>query len=545
MSESSQSVFSGAKDTSDWVLRRSLVIACGLSLALLMLLGIWQSSRPLWQDESSLLANLGLPWQDYFSMLPYHDQAAPPFSMVLLDQMWQIADGEVQPMRLAILFFTALILVALATAAARQGSGVMLLALAIVALSPTTLRYSGEIKHYIFELLAALVVVQAALSIRVRGLLEPVLFVALGLCLSFFSFSVMLIVAVALVDAMLFRAQRTDRIRWLMATVVFCILWGLLYLWIFKPLTQLQLANYPDTYRSGLFLEVLRQTPGSLPRRLLYVAGQPVFAIAGAVICLAGLLLSRRSRLSKLAGPGLAALRRPEGTAVRLWLGLTILILFLSFLGFYPLSSSRQLLFTMAPTAAALASAVLGLLRVSGVQSFVIALALVLLPGAAMEIRKTVSGDFVFQDTAALYGFLKSAPEVAVIPNMLFDPTLRYYVARDPSADLRIVGLLSAESGAMESSGEVIERLDRDDPSLSSHIWQALRREGGYRAYADRIVRLAQGEGEAHFAVAQLSERSDAYLPAAATAAGCTAETAFVAVDVIAYRISCPVDQQR
>ncbi|MEH6775829.1 MAG: hypothetical protein V7668_18035, partial [Cereibacter changlensis] len=62
MSESSQSVFSGAKDTSDWVLRRSVVIACGLSLALLMLLGIWQSSRPLWQDESSLLANLGLPW---------------------------------------------------------------------------------------------------------------------------------------------------------------------------------------------------------------------------------------------------------------------------------------------------------------------------------------------------------------------------------------------------------------------------------------------------------------------------------------------------
>ncbi|WP_096788038.1 hypothetical protein [Rhodobacter sp. CZR27] len=515
-------------------------IALAISLGFLAVLGILQADRPLWQDETQLLANLGQAWGRYFEVLPYHDQAAPPLALILLDGLWRIAGGDIPVMRLAVLSATLACLACLALSAARRGLTVMLLALAIVALTPITLRYALEIKHYVFELLAALVVVQSALSLKLRGRVEPVLFVALSLLLSFLSFSVMLVAVVIMADVVLFRAKGAERRHWALAVLLFSATWGLLYLGLFRPLTHLQIANYPDAYRNGMLIELLQGSPASLVRRLLYVAGQPVFAILGAGALLGGLVLLGRRTLSDLGRQARRALPGAGGTPVRIWFGLTVLILGLSLLGLYPLSSSRQLLFTLAPTAIALASVVIGALRGSGSPAWLLAaLALVLLPGAALQFRKTVTGDYVFQDTAALYDFLLRNKDIPVIPNMLFDPTLRYYVERDAPSGLRIAGLLSPRSGPMESTREVVTRLQGGDTSLPAHIWHALRREGAYRAYTDWIVGLAREAGEAHFAVVQLSERTDAHLQASAEASGCTVARAFGATDVIAHRITC------
>ncbi|WP_145111840.1 hypothetical protein [Cereibacter sediminicola] len=519
---------------------RIYISALAASLGFLFLMGVLQADRPLWQDESLLLTNLGQDWWHYFSALPYHDQAAPPFTLILLDMLWRVTGGDLPLMRLALLMTTSACLAAVGAYAARGGSAGVVLAVAIVALSPTTLRYATEIKHYIFELLAALVLVSTAISLRLRGRTEPFVYAALALLLSFFSFSAMLVAVVVLADVVLFRVKNVERRRWVIALGLFAVVWGLLYLGIFLPITHLQLSNYTDTYQGSLLLELLQNRPGSVGRRILYVAGQPIFAILGAAILLIGLVLLNRAKPSALAQHAFAALRAAHGAPVRIWLGLTALILILSLLGLYPLSSSRQLLFTMAPSAIALASLFVGVLGQSrNTGRLAAALALVLLPGAAMEFKKTVSGDYIFQDTTALYKFLRSNSDVTVIPNLLFEPTLRLFVGQDGASRLRIVGLLSPASGPMESTDEVVARLKDTDASLPAHIWHALRRDGAYRVYADWIVSLAAREGEAHFAVAQLSEGTDRYIADSAAVSGCAIVRAFSAADVVAYRITC------
>ena len=64
-------------------------------LALFALAGALQSDRPLWQDESAVLVNLGLDWSVYFGPLPYYDQAGPPLALIVQDMFLRLAGGDV------------------------------------------------------------------------------------------------------------------------------------------------------------------------------------------------------------------------------------------------------------------------------------------------------------------------------------------------------------------------------------------------------------------------------------------------------------------
>jgi uncharacterized membrane protein len=125
-------------------------LACLLALLVLVVAGIAQADRGLWQDEATLLANMGQPLSTYFVSLPYYDQAAPPLALLIIDGLYLLTGGSVMAMRLLLLTISFALFAASAMTAWRREDRPVLLAIAALAVTPLCIRYAVELKQYVF-----------------------------------------------------------------------------------------------------------------------------------------------------------------------------------------------------------------------------------------------------------------------------------------------------------------------------------------------------------------------------------------------------------
>ncbi|VWX53022.1 hypothetical protein [Novosphingobium sp. 9U] len=506
--------------------------ACLIALLVLALAGALQSSRGLWQDESTLLANLGLPLQAYFGSLPFYDQAAPPFALLTLDGAYALAGQSVQATRLILLGLNLALLGGLALVANRRSDRAALLAIAMMAVTPLAIRYCLELKQYGFEMQASLLFLLALRWLPQR----PAAVMALAGMLSFVSFSIMLVVGVAVLDAALLRHRGALRWRWLGLLALYTLGWIACYLLLFRPATALQTANYPAAYQRLAMAEYV-QHPGLLLAQF-EVIGRAQAALA--LIC----ALAATAVLFVL-GKGLTSPRlsfaAPVWQPLRLLAGLIAIVAVLWLARLYPVSTNKQFLFTM-PIGALLVAElfVLAADRVRASAALPLALALTLVPSAANALVRDWRRDTDIQDTRGLYAFIKAHPDALVLPDILFEPTLRHYAAHDPRPPRRIDALLRAESRPMESPVEVARPLSTGSPVLSQHVWERLDAMHGYPAYSDWVVRHAKGRGPALIAATYLGPERERIYAEAARRHGCRMGVAYRSREVVALRLQCP-----
>ncbi|WP_108813237.1 hypothetical protein [Loktanella sp. Alg231-35] len=517
-------------------------VAFLLAVVLFVLLGVLQSDRPLWQDESAILENLGLPWGSYFTALPYNDQAAPPLALIFQDIIWRLADGDVSSMRLLMLGVTTTVIGGVGLSAIRRGDAVMLVALMFLMTAPHIISYSTELKHYIFEFGAALVLMHAAVTLDLTRKHACVVLFVLSVVLALFSFSSMFISVVIFLDAVLFRTNGRTRLLWGTALVGFVIVWVGLYVTIFKPVTFYQLTNYSESYDNHTLLAILQSGGSGLLTPLKHLVFPSYFGISLGLSIFWGIAMVIKHRRSKQADH---ILRNPDYLFLRLGVGLISSVVLLSVLGQYPIFNGRQLLFTQPVKATAGAAFIFAVFK-WGEESRSIRLAVALiiatltLPNAVRLPSFTLSGWYISQDTSALYEHIQTRPDIPVVPNLLFARTLRYYENRNPEPQISILGELPFDTRVMESTDAVVANLNANAINkLNNHIWAPLDVEDSYRAYTDFVLRIAQDTGRITFAAAQFEDEREAFLVTSADAADCAISRDFTGPGVRSYDIDC------
>ena len=514
---------------------RACAAACGLALLLLALAGGIESARGLWQDESTLLANFGLPLADYFGPLPYYDQAAPPLAMVTLSAAYGLAGGSIMTTRLLLLALNLALFAGIAVAAVRRGDRQVLLAIAIIAVTPLAVRYCVELKQYGFETQASLLFLVALRWLPHRAGLV----MALAAVLSFFSYSIMLVVGVAVLDAIVFRFRGPLAGRWMALLVAYTVGWLACYVLLFQPATALQTANYPDAYERLPLADYVHNPQLLLLRFRPIVWAQAVIAGFCGLLAMMVILVARRSRIPPTTWR-LQAMAGDAWQPLRLMAELLGLVVLLWMAKLYPVSAERQFLFLMPIGALVVAHGLLAATEVIR-STFVIvtALAFTLVPSAGVTLLREWNRNAIIQDTAGLYAFLKRNPDALVLPDLLFEPTLRAYVARDPKPP-RVAVWLLGESRPMPTPREALADLSRGDVPIRQHLWYALYSGDLYPAYVEWVIGQAHRAPTSIFAAVQFDPRYALAVFRAARRRGCDAHEAYRSRDVIAYRITCP-----
>ncbi len=507
-----------------------------LALLFLAIAGGIESARGLWQDESTLLANFGLPLLDYFGPLPFYDQAAPPLAMVALSTAYGMAGGSIMATRLLLLALNLALFAGVAVAAVRRKDRKVLLAIAMVAVTPLAVRYCVELKQYGFETQASLLFLVALRWLPHRAGLV----MALAAVLSFFSYSIMLVVGVAVLDAIVFRFRGPLAWRWLALLVAYTLGWLACYVLLFQPATALQTANYPDAYERLPLADYARNPRLLLVRFQFMVWGQAYIAgFCGLLAALAAFVASH-TRITP-AMWRLQALGEDAWQPLRVMAALLGLVVLLWLAKLYPVSTDRQFLFLMPIGALLVAHGLVAATEATRSSlAIVAALTFTLVPSAGVTLFREWNRHATIQDTPGLYAFLKRNPDAVVLPDLLFEPTLRAYVANDPQRPQHVAVSLARDSRPMEAARQVLADLARSDVPIRQHVWYTLYSREIYPAYVDWLIGQAHGAPTSIFAAVQFDPR---YAPVVAHAAhrrGCDAREAYRSHGVIAYRITCP-----
>ncbi|MBT9371473.1 hypothetical protein [Rhizobium sp. CSW-27] len=503
------------------------------------------TSRPLWQDESSLLANMGLSWGIYFGPLPFHDQAAPPLALIVINLLWAAGGGDVETTRFLLLCMTATCLALAGHLCRIRRKHTLLFGISLLMLLPETVIYATEIKHYILEMQACLLLIVFSACLDLKNRAAPALFVAASLLACLFSFSSMLVSGCLMAEIILFRSYGRFRLRWIAWLGVFGACWLALYALLFRETLVYQMSNYAMVYKESTLLSLLQQAPSEAGKKIFFLfkpINLPLFVV---IIAVATATL----RLRKDQGTG----RRPEARSrplferdefsnSRMAMLLLSAIVLASLAGQYPLSSQRQTLFILVPFVMMFMETIIAIHATASTRR-IAAIAIIICFSSVMidNARTIIRGKYIQQDTRSLYKFLLAHRQKPVVPSLLFDPTLHYYETRNPGSGLTILGSLSPASAFMPSNADVVTGLQSGNVTgLGVHIWYPLDLYGSFRTYTNWVLGIARQKGEILFAVAQFKPEHQEDLLRSAALADCSATVAFQARGVAAYDLKCP-----
>ncbi len=372
-----------------------------------------------------------------------------------------------------------------------------------------TARNATEIKHYMFELLATLILLAAYLLARNAGSLRHgVVFFALALVLSFFAYPAFLIVFPILADIVLTRTTGRQRLYWVLAV-------GRLRPGVDRGVPrdlqaadraaacQLQLALWrqpdPAGAEGGRPARPHHDRAGARRRAALRDGGRrdPGSALHRLDLCQACAQAILRAWLQQCSSPSQAPLR--------LFVLVYGELLLLNLAGLYPLSSPRQLTFTLPVTALLLAWAIgwrWSACRARGASGWIAAV--ILLPAMLFHLGYAAVTGFERQDTAGLYAFLQQSGTRTVLPWIQFEPSLAYYEQQGGKADYRIAGALTRQSQRLPSREDAIALLASNDKPVPQQIW-ALIPDEDMRHYTDWLARQVPRGEPAIIATAQMT----------------------------------------
>lgn len=504
--------------------------------------GLAGLGHAIWQDEAMLMANLGVGWAGYFAPLPLYDQAAPPLAAATLAAMMDLTAGNLPGMRTLVFTMTLAAFATLLWLAARRRVPVFAYAVLIVMSGFLTARNTIEIKHYMFELLATLILLATYMLARnVGSLRHGIVFFTLAAVLSFFAYPAFLIAFPILADIVLVRTSGRQRLFWIAGAVGYGLIWIAAYLTIFKPQTALQLANYSSLYGGSLILQALKagDIHGLMMVARALAGAQPYVTLGVAILALLWLGFAYAQAPLKQSRSMASAMLEPAQAPIRLFVLVYGELLLLNLAGLFPLSSPRQLTFVMPVTALLLAWAVVRALeRVPSPRRQGWIAAAILLPAMLFNLGYAAVTRFEREDTAGLYAFLQASGYRTVLPWIQFEPSLGFYEQQYGRAGYVIAGALTRQSQPLPPREEAIALLAASDRPVPQQIWARIPDED-MRHYTDWLARQLPRNDTAVIATAAMTAEEETMLAQALGAAGCTGRTVFVSRDVEAIETRC------
>jgi hypothetical protein len=159
-------------------------------------------------------------------------------------------------------------------------------------------------------------------------------------------------------------------------------------------------------------------------------------------------------------------------------------------------------------------------------------------PCAAMSIGREWTEWTDFQDTHGLYTYVRAHPDALILPDLMFEPTLRYYTQHDPAPPPRLAFTMNHHSAPMESREEALAVLGAATrPVVNQHIWLQIHLGQIYPAYARWLMRQGRGEPDVIVAQAQVLPAYAAIIAAEATQQGCAIKARYRSRGVDALRM--------
>ncbi|WP_132033500.1 hypothetical protein [Aquabacter spiritensis] len=520
---------------------RLIVVFC---LACVFATGALACRRSIFQDEGAIILNFAAGYLGFFAPLPYYDQAAPPLAMAVLSAFYSLEGGDLFLTRFFLLllcwvFFAGALAVALRT----RDTGLWYGLLITLAVRPILL-YATEIKQYAFEFIFTIVFLMMHLARKGDYSLRYLaLFLALGILSIFFSFSSVFIILAVMFDIVVTRESRGVRLYWAAGAVLYCLVWGAVYVVMVKPMIAFQFINYGKEYAGLTLLNVVRN--GDLTSLVIMLKevrgiGPHLFIVVAAPVLLIAGLRAKTPRAAPIL-PRWGEARSADHAAARLLVWVCGGLGLLNVLGIYPFSTTRQMLYVAPVIGLFLGWLVVRMLTAFGLRPAMrtALLALMIAPAMLYNLGVAARTSYVKTDVWDLYQFIKQHQYRHVVSWVIFDPTLQLFYGTDPDKTFEVKGLLNRNSAPNLSVAELKRRLAANDDDIPNQLWSVLKREEDFRAYVDWVVRRVTRDDVTLIATVEIFPYQEQQLDAALKAAGCDGRVVFEEKAVKAFEVRC------
>jgi hypothetical protein len=508
---------------------------------LFTLAAVFAANRSVWGDEAMYLVNLRQHWDAFLSPLPLYDQGSPPLVSVLFSLVLPLGNGDPFALRIAILvaFLTSLCFFGWQLARAYQAPLLALVTVLTLLSNGIVVRYVTEIKQYGVEGIVSLIL----LALYFRALRRDIkvtpraaygLLLA-GVALSFLSYAVLIVATTVLLDRAVFSEDRTSKRAWWVSLLAFWGLYGLLYLFLYKPLVSFALNNYWLEYEPYLLRDHFLSV--DFWKHLLQIVLElfrPTYVFA--LVPLAFLVVVALGR---------RVWRNDSFAPARLVFLLSAAILFLSALGVYPLFRSRHLFYTLPFVALMVGWAAQELINRFPRRSFLGAclVAAFLLPAGLLNAYFGYSGRYDFQRTRELVAFLSGEPDKYVLLYAGIQPPFDFYseIGAARAGRQTVLGRVNRETGAPRTPEETIANY----PSVVSqaggwattiNLWILKRLD----IYTDWMVSQVPADESALLAMGHYDPHEEELIAQSLAKRNCVSAVVFEDRGVKALRIACP-----
>ena len=237
----------------------ALIVLIALIILVTRLTPIWGGYDP-WIDESMLLSSFPLEsWAALFRPLPLFEQATPLGHAVLLHITTGIFPQDAVMATRLVSAMAGLTAAGFLYATLRRVTigDERVLALSLICLSPFIIRYSLEIKPYIFDYLSTCMVMYAgARLIHARRVVDMAVFVTAGVFAVVFSFTAPLVIGALGIGVAVQRWADSPRGFVLREHLTFALVLAFLaaaflacYFLYTRPVTALQFASWNQQYQ--------------------------------------------------------------------------------------------------------------------------------------------------------------------------------------------------------------------------------------------------------------------------------------------------------
>jgi hypothetical protein len=368
-------------------------------------------TRSVWVDEAMLLKaimELKSP-TDFMKPLAYYDQAVPTLVSLYFKAAMSVVDHDIRALRLAVLLLSCMLISPMLLIFKGYRWGIAIFLLMLVSHEFSTGLYLTELKHYFLEVCGSFLAVFGIYKAQERH--SPYWPAAMAAVISTMGFSTLVVSAGLLVYGFSMCVTKPwDKSTFRELTVlVICALVVVAEYLFMKYLTLYQIGNYQQYYASSAL--------DSLP------------ILAKAIVGAYGKALLLTSAVASLA----LLFSMPRGFAFKLnvfFIGLVTFVVIGRVTGFYPVNTSRHLIW-LAPFSLVIVS--LAILEfVASPKLYAKALGWLMLAIVSLQAIKMAGSvikgvNYEYVDNNHFYRFIADMPPTRFLVYPDAQPSLEYY----------------------------------------------------------------------------------------------------------------------
>lgn len=368
-------------------------------------------TRSVWVDEAMLLKavmELKSP-VDFFKPLTYYDQAEPAFASLFFKTAMSIVEYDIRALRTAVLLLSCLLISPMLLIFRRYRWGIPVFLLVLISHEFSTGLYLTELKHYFLEVCASFLAIFGLYKAQQNQ--NPYWPAAMAAAVSIMGFSTLVVSGGLLVYgfSMCIKQPWDKTSTHKLAVLGICAMVVAAEYVFMKRLTLYQIGNYEHFYASSAF--------GSLP-----ILAKAIVGAYGKALLLASGIASTALLFS-----------RHRGFAFKLnvfFIGLVAFVVIGRVTGFYPVNTSRHLIW-LAPFSLVIVSLAILEFAASpktytkGLGWLLLSIVSIQAIKMGMSVAQGVNYEYV--DNNHFYRFIADMPPTRFLVYPDAQPSLEYY----------------------------------------------------------------------------------------------------------------------